>query len=141
MREEFSSVNPCCRIKTTLKYYLCNSRQLRSSLLILLRNRRRRPRRNYIISRKHSRKSPYWPFMQYASPRYAKEFDTALKALTHVHTCIDFMKSASESICLHISVFRVMPTLKYVFQNVESSFSSNIIVNTNKRYVFPIRRY
>ena len=32
-------------------------------------------------------------------------------------------------------------TLKYVFQNVESPFSSNVIVNTNKRYVFPIRRY
>ena len=38
-------------------------------------------------------------------------------------------------------VFRVMPALKYVFQNVESSFSFNIIVNTNKRHVFPIRRY
>ena len=69
----------------------------------------------------------------------------SVKAPTHVETCgdtcIDFMKPASESICLHTSVFRVMPTLKYVFQNVESSFSSNIIVNTNKRYVFPIRRY
>ena len=67
-----------------------------------------------------------------------------LTAPTHVETrgdtCIDLMKLASESICLHTLVFRAMTTLKYVFQNVESSFSSNIIVNINKRYVFPIRR-
>lgn len=51
--EEFSSVNPCSRIKSTLKYYLCNSPQLRSSLLVLLRNRQRHDHdtNNYIISR------------------------------------------------------------------------------------------